>query len=100
MKYDLEFLIHDLELPEEVLLEDLKTGRLPYVEEEGQTYVLADEFVYYIATRVIQLTKTHQKLFWMALKKLVVESKSPAKLSPQDIATVMVAIEHELAKLA
>ncbi len=100
MEYDVEELINDLNLPRDVLQEDMAKGRLLVYQHNGDEryYVEADLFLDYMASRVVELRPDQQKVFWLAVKKMMMDPRSPRPLSPEEIAAVMVAIEREIAK--
>ena len=100
MEYNVEELIEDLNLPRDVILEDVGKGRLLVYQHNGDDkyYVDAEIFLDYMATRVVELRRDQQKVFWLAVKKLMMDPKAPRALSPEEIAAVMVAIAREIEK--
>lgn len=101
MEYEIESLIEDLALPRQVIQEDVEKGRLKVYQhnDDDKYYVDAEIFLDYIAVRVVELQKDHQRAFWLAMKKMVMSPKHPGQLSPEEIAVVMTAIEQQIRKL-
>lgn len=102
MEYEIESLIEDLALPRQIIQEDVERGRLPVYQHNGDEkyYVDSDAFLDYIAARVVELKREDQKIFWLAVKKIMLDPKAPNKLPPEEIAVVMTAIQREIDKVS
>lgn len=101
MEYDVESLIEDLKLPRHIIEEDVEKGRIHVYQHNGDEkhYVDAEDFLEYIARRVVELQRDEQLAFWGAVKKIITDPRGPRRMPPEDIALVLAAIQREVDKL-
>lgn len=98
--FDLYMTVEELGLPRQIIEQDVASGRLEVNRtfQIGTVCVHSEDFFTYLATRVVELPRDIQKVFWLAVKKMVQSPNKSRTLPPEDLAQLIVAIQREIDK--
>lgn len=100
MEYEIESLINDLDLPRDVIQEDVAKGRLLlYQHNEDPLYYVDEEtFIDYLVTRVVELRSDQKRAFWHAAKRIIEAPNTDKRMDPAEKRAVLIALDREISK--